>query len=483
MRYGRDDRGVAMITVLFVGAALTVMATTAAFSTIKEMRSSTDDRKSAEALSYAEAGVDRFLQYLRVGDRKGLVTWHKMISAGCEVPDGLTLPVGNVASGEFTAVLKVFEPNPPSGDPADRYAPGACDYRASQANDPQGQSFIITSKGTHPAAKRVVQQVVKVTPLGLPIGIYAETVDAGGTPDMFGISMFTEGQIRGREKLEFVGDDPYYFMSDFFPDGVTGRSMTEHVPAAAHALGGIYQKQNGSQPEFPGPTDPTTRNCTANANAQSLWDSDGSAATGTITTGCSGQVGYPNTSRFTPTIMDNVRPHELTEQDHQALRDAAKTSGIYCSIGATTSCTRAGTPMTGIPGVWQDGDVAPLFAEGINNFVVYFDYLTGDTLTNQIKWHADVWGCNDTDPDLNKSVVIVVRRGGIEFQDAQLNGAFIMDGELRYTGNPVLNGTIISQSGFSINGTADFTLDSCWVKNMPGPFLTSAPTAWSEIDR
>jgi hypothetical protein len=244
---------------------------------------------------------------------------------------------------------------------------------------------------------------------------------------------------------------------------------------------------NGSQPEFP-----PNPNCTANDNAaslppitktQSLWDSDGTAATGPLPTGCSGQVGRPVTSRFTPEIMDKVRPHKLTEQDHQALRDAAKTSGIYCSIGATTSCTRGGEPMTGVPATWQDGDVAPLFAAGINNFVVYFDFLSGDTLTNQIKWHANVWGCNDSDPDLNKSAVIVVRRGGLEFQSAQVNGAFIMDGELRYTGNPVLNGTIISNSGFSINGTATFTLDPCWVKNMPGPFLTSAPTSWSEIDR
>ena len=470
----RNETGVAMITVLLVGMVLTVVTSVAAFSTIKELRASTDDRKSAEALAYAEAGVDRFLRFIKVEN----VTWHKLIVAGCEDADGLTVPPGVVGAGTFEATLKVYEPNPPSGNPADKMVPGACNYRATAPNDPTGQYFIITSKGAHSTAKRVVQQVVKVSPLGLPIGIYAQAVEAGGTPNMMGISMITEGSIRGREKLSFAGQDPYYFMQDVFPDGVTGRSPLEHVPAAAHALQGIYLKQNGTQPEFP-----PAKNCTADANGQSLWDSDGSPGSGPIAGGCAGQTGAPVTSKLTPTIMDKIRPHKLTEQDHQAMKDAAKATGIYCQIAATTSCTMMGQPMGGAPATWQDSNIAPLFAAGVNNFVAYFDFVSGDTLSNSVKWHASVWGCNMTNPDLNKSAVIVVRRGGLEFQSAQVNGAFIMDGELKYSGNPTLNGTIISQTGFRITGNANFTLDPCWVKNMPGPFLTTTPANWAEVDR
>ena len=115
--------------------------------------------------------------------------------------------------------------------------------------------------------------------------------------------------------------------------------------------------------------------------------------------------------------------------------------------------------------------------------MVYFDFLSGDALSNSVKWQADVWGCNSTNADLNRSAVIVSRRGGLEFQSAKVNGAFIMDGELKYSGIPTLNGAIISQAGFRINGTANFTIDECWVKNMPGPFLTAAPTTWAEVDR
>ena len=470
----RNQAGVAMVTVLLVGMVLTVVTSVAAFSTIKELRSSSDDRQSAGALAYAEAGIDRFLRFIRVEN----VTWHKLIVAGCEDPDGLSVPAGVVGSGTFEATLKVYEPNPPSGNSADKMVPGACNYRATAPNDPTGQYFIITSTGEHADANRVVQQVIKIHPLGLPVAIYAQAIEAGGTPNMTGISMITEGSIRGREKLSFSGQDPYYFMQDVFPDGVTGRTPTEHVPAAAHALQGIYLKQNGTSPEFP-----PAKNCTANgAGGQSLWDSDGSAGSGTVNGGCSGQTGNPNSSKFTTTAMDKLRPHKLTEQDHQVLKDAAKTTGIYCQIGTTTSCTRMGQPMAS-PATWQDGEVAPLFAAGVNNFVVYFDFVGGDTLSNSVKWHASVWGCNATNPDLNRSAVIVVRRGGLEFQQAQVNGAFIMDGELKYSGNPTLNGPIISQSGFRITGNANFTLDPCWVKNMPGPFLTTTPAAWAEVDR
>lgn len=480
LRSIKNEAGVAMVTVLLVGMVLTVVTSMAAFSTIREIKSGTADRQGAEALAYAEAGIDRFLRYVRVEN----VTWAKLIEAGCEDADGVTVPKGIVGNGRFEATLKVYEPNPPTGNDADKIVPGACNYRASAPNDTEGQHFIITSKGSKTGANRTVQQIIKVAPIGLPIGIYAQAIDAGGTPNMTGISMFTEGQISGREKLVFNGIDPYYRISDFFPDGVSGRSMSEHVPAGAHALLGIYEKQNGTKPEFPASGGMPTRNCTANgANGQSLWDSDGSAASGPITAGCAGQTGFPLSSKFTPTIMDNIRPYELTEQDHQVLRDAAKTTGIYCAIAATTTCTRAGQPMTSAPGIWQDGDVAPVFAAGYNNFVVYFDFLTGSTVTNSIKWHANVWGCNPTNADLNKSAVIVTRRGGLEFQSAMVNGAFIMDGELTYTGNPTLNGPIISQSGFRINGNANFTLDTCWVHNMPGPFLTTSPTTWSEVDR
>ena len=482
MKRFRGEQGVAMVTVLLVAAALTVLATTAAFSTINELKAGTDDRKSAEALAYAEAGVDRLMRHMRTGN----VTWAMLIEAGCENPAGVTVPAGIVGSGSFEATLKVYEPNPSSGNPADRFVPAACNSRATAPNDPQGQHFVITSKGSHPAAKRIVQQIVQVKPVGLPIGIFANQIEAGGSPNMVSISMFSESEIRGREKLGFTGTDPYYYFGDIFPEGVVGRSATEHVPAAAHAATNIWEKQNGTDPEFPGPAPQTTKNCIANINGtqgQSLWDTDGSPGTGPINSGCTGQTGHPVTSRFSTQAMDKIRPYVLDEEDHQALRDAAKENGLYCSIAnGVGTCTLMRSPVS-YQSVWQDSHVAPFFTAGVNNFVAYFDFQTGTPLTNEVKWHASVWGCNDIDPALTRSVVLVVRRGGLEVQDVQVNGALIMDGDFKYSGGPTINGTIISNGAFRINGNATFSMNPCWVENMPGPLLKATPSRWSEIDR
>ena len=248
--------------------------------------------------------MDRFLSFLR----QGTITWHHLIRAGCEKPEGLSVPTGTIGGGNFTATLKVYEANPPSGNDADRYVPGACNYRATDPNDPQGQLFVISSKGKTSDANRVVQQIVKIGPIGLPIGLVAPSIDANGNPNLAGISMFTEGQLKGR-RTQLHRNRPVLADPGRVPGGVSGRSPTDFVPAGAHALGGIYMKQNGSQPEFPGPSAPTTRNCTANGSGgQSLWDSDGSAGTGTVTTGCTGQTGYPLSSKFTSDIMAKITP-------------------------------------------------------------------------------------------------------------------------------------------------------------------------------
>ncbi|HEX2195353.1 MAG TPA: hypothetical protein VHJ76_00385, partial [Actinomycetota bacterium] len=77
------EKGIAMMTVLFVGAAMTVVTSVAAMATIRDFRAGTDDRKATEALSYAEAGIDRLIHHIR----GGTVGWGQLKQAGC--PDVL----------------------------------------------------------------------------------------------------------------------------------------------------------------------------------------------------------------------------------------------------------------------------------------------------------------------------------------------------------------------------------------------------------
>lgn len=467
LRGEAGQRGVAMVTVILMGAALSSMATVAAYSTIRELRTGSDDRKATEALGYAEAGVDRLMQHLR----SGTVTWGHLRQAGCPTP--LSIAQGGVGNGTFTAQLSVFDPN--AIDPADRYAPAACS--AVPLSPRTGGFFVITSTGSHPDAKRVVQQVVRIAPIGLPIGMSAQYVDANGTPDIPGLSLVTTGRVFGRSKLDFTGSDPYYKVEDFYPQGASGLAPTDAVPAAAHAVGGLYLRNNGGA-EFA----TATKNCAANktaTNSQSLWDGDGTSGSGTITSGCAGQTGFPPTSKFTQADFDRVAPKRLDDFDHQGLKTAAQDYGIYCSItGATYSCTRQGES---IGSGWSAG-ITSLMASGTNNFVTYFEFQGGDPLSQNVNWGPEVWGCSDDLSQL-RSAVVIVRNGGFNMSSGnRLNGAVIADGNFDYTGTPSINGTIIAHD-FRIRGTANFSLDPCWVRNMPGPFLGTTPVSWREIDR
>ncbi len=494
----RNEAGVAVTTVLLMGAALTALTSAAVFVTIQDYRAGTDDRKAAEALAYAEAGVDRMVQYVRSGGPN--LTYSKLIKAGCPDPvaNAITLPTGNVGNGTFTVSMTVFNPN--AATVADRYPrtgnQGAC--AAVQTNPRRGQHFLITSTGEHPASKRVVQQVVKIAVAGMPVGIIADSIDANGTPDLKGISILTEGPVTGRNQIDITGIDPYYTLGDFWPDKSWSGGLTSSTkaPAAAHAVGGLFVP---TAPEFPVGT---TVNCAANkdgANKQSLWDSDGSAGSGTLPStlpaSCTGQVSpygndKPNTSKFTQLDYDRVVPSDdLTPQEDESLKLEAQTFGIYClkSAAGTWSCTRAGVPVAGSPFT----DYNSVVTAGTRHFVAYYEFASGTPATNWFNYpNADqtMWspgsltGCSD-DQTTNRSITVRVKNGGFNLPgNAKINGSIYADGDFDYTGTPTVNGTIMA-SNFNIRGTANFTLDDCWVSNLSGSFLSITPTQWSEADR
>lgn len=510
MRALRNESGVALVTVLFVGAALTAVTSAAAFTTIKEFEAGRNDRSGATAHGYAEAGIDRFIDYLKGGG----ITYNSLYTAGCPSNSGetarprLSLPVINnaIGRGQFTATLEVFDPL--GATPAARLTPASCAARPEDAHDPL--YVAVTSTGTLPptpgaavpapgSAQRVVRQVLKVQAIGLPVGHYADQVDGGGNPGMRGVSLVSRTYITGRESLAFRNDDPYYRLSDFYPGvpesfwGAQGKSSNDPIPAAAHARGSIWLKQNATGAEFP-----PTKNCNANntggANPgtlhQSLWDGDGSGGSGTITEGCgtfpstTPQKGFPPTSRFGDAALAQVAAGKLDEQAHAELRRAAQTNGLYCRITSTgQTCTRLGSPVPWT-GQWQPADVTnALDTAGVKNFVAYFDFDNGvSELTNSVTWKAG-WGPCSDDPATSKSATIIVRRGSVSVEgNIQLNGALIADGSFKYAGGPAINGTIIAQQ-FVISGGAAFTLDECWVRNMPSNFLGLTPVGWSEIDR
>lgn len=495
----QDQAGIAMVTVLLVGTALTVLASTAAFVTVRELRAGNDDRKGAISLAYAEAGVDRLFNYLR----SGRVTWGQIRNAGCtdsgRYYPPLTFPGGVAASpspanggqgqlstdGSFQVQLTVYDPSA-TGDA--RFPPAAC---ISSAANPRATSartkqyFAITSTGRSPAATRVVREVLRIGTFGLPVGLYADNSSASGNPDYENISMITRVDVTGRKFMQFSGTDPYYTLQDFWPQ----LSANTFAPAAIHSLGTIFTTQNLLRgQEHPSSealnSDPMLSCQAQRTGTQSKWDQ--SSKGGQINGNCAGYgdvVAPPPSSLMTQDIFQTVAPRpELTQEDYQALRVSARERGLYCTL---TECKANGTTWSGFTALSLFGtnDITGRGFE--DNFVAFFDFASL-AATNEVKWQASYGRCADPEPATtpNQSVTIVVRNGHLTMATGgEVRGAALLpEGIFSKSGTTRFVGTVIAKEIRAVGGTK-FALDSCWVKNMPGPFLDYEPYHFSEIDR
>lgn len=489
----RDERGVAMMTVVFVGVTLTVMTTTAAFLSVKGLRSTTADKSSAQAMAAAEAGLERLLLDVTRGD----VGFGAMRTAGCQTPP-VTLPPGTLGPGTYNVSLTIYEPAqnpkvPPPNWTTDTKNHAPCLSRTTNL-------FAITATGTQGGGTRVVRQIVSVV-VGsskMPLGIYADRIDANGNPTMKNISVFTAGDVIGRGKIAMVGNDSFFRMKDVYSQtafsGFTWTSpynWDSYIPAAVHATGEIYAKNAGTR----GREHPPAPNCAANDTrngglaTQSEWD--GSACSGCVNAGAltvnCGTPGFPPTARFTSTDLARIaQTRNFTEVEYANLKATAKASGIYCDFGAAYSCWKDGILQGAVKTAWGTNDI-PVDEPAL---IAYFDFpYSTNTSANKITWSA-TWKaisgvlCNPDDPNDNRSAVIVVRNGSFDFSgNTQLVGAVMVpEGDFDSTGTPLLHGSITARS-FRVRGNATFESSACFAGTLPTTLAEITPLGWSEIDR
>lgn len=505
-----------MVTVLLVAAALTAVTSTASFVTIQEFGATRADSASAQALSYAEAGIE----WLMLEIRGGTINWNDIGLAGCEGRPVLSRS-GTVGPGTYLTTLEVY--NRLALVAADRFRPTAC---SSASTSPVGtHSFLITSEGEQPTARKVIRQVIDIKPLGLPIGAYAyERIDANGTVNMQNASMVTEGVVTNRDNIGFRGTDPYYRLlafygedrlKDFYGEALWQTVGAYRMPAAIHAKNAITYGPASKLVEHGGAG--TEPNCVANKNGtkgQSLWDSSGTAGLAKLTTTCedpnkwlgSGEVGpgpgfvegpyliahptQPPTAQFTEEDRKRVAPlPRLTEQEYLTLKQSAKANGLYCRVqsGTLLECSEAGGPFLSLgaanklDGSWFDHPDIP------RNFVVYIEFNNDglDASVKKVHWsgNTDIGPCSTNPPD-NRTGVIIVRYGSFDSSGGSyINGAMLIpEGSFESTGNFTLEGTIIVRR-INTLGTVTIRLSSCWLQNLPGPFLDVVPVSWSEVDR
>lgn len=494
-----------MITVLFVAAALTAVVSAAAFATVSEIRSGGDDRRGAEALAYAESGIDRLIHDIR----GNVYNTAQMRLSGCSGQPALQIN-GQVGKGSFNVKLEVYP-----------LTSTECNARVSDnLRATPGKLFAITSTGTHPTARRVIRMLVRIQVRGLPLAVYANSVEGGGTPKLSEVSLLTPGNIANRDNIGFRGQDNVYRIGDFWcyplpaeDPACTVANKLDFAPSAAHAAGVI----NCAKQVCPGPPEGVehsstfTLNCDANpsqgANSgtagQSQWDQSGNG--GPITEpACVNWLpaadplmpdniaGPPPSSSFTTDQLSALVPEPgLSDEDYVALRDSARARGLYCFVPAGSStyeCTRAGVPMTPaklVGAAWQSSELAGL----PNNLVAYIEW-EDPSNTEAVNWSAG-WGSSDSvacDPnqpaDQRKTLIMIVRNGGFRLAGTTpVNGAlFVPEGELTDSGTFHWNGPIFADS-FDRSGTGLYSLDECWLGTMPGPFVSVTPVRWQEVDR
>lgn len=506
MRCLKDQRGVAMVTVLLVGAVLTVVSSTAAFITIEEFNSTNDDLKASRALAFAEAGLDRALLAMK----QEQFGWGETVMAGCPgypvIDSSYSADLANVLSGTLANGTYEVEVSRDQDQNA-----VACPSDVPELDEEQIVN--ITSTGSHPDAVRTVRQTIAMKWRGLPIGLYAkEGVDASGTGDVTDVSLVTPGPIDGREKISFVGFDPFYDVGDFWPDDdvaseptdTTPRYLPGHftsastldlpAPAAAHAVGTITQT-NGTAEHPPQP------NCTFNGNSgtrgQSVWDGSGSAPATPLTTGCtvnpnrwvnaSYSPSRPPTANFQALDAARVAPTPTLElEDYEFLKGSAQDTGLYCSYlsggNQPDFCTGAGSTPTG-----QNIDDSDLPADQ-DRIVVYIEFPPGTDADHDSPQQTIEWTAQDFEPCVegedNRTVVLVVRNGSVALPtNATLMGAIIApEGTVSAVGGHTTEGTVIARR-IDLGGNGEFLLSECWLTEVGPTFLQIEALSWQEVDR
>jgi hypothetical protein len=480
-----DERGVAMVTVVLMGAAMAVMATTASVLAVRDLRSTTGSTNSVKALGYAEAGLQRFLRELKLGSF-GLGS---VLTAGCKTPP-VRLTDGVIGDGTYSAELTVFDASttPPVPPPWTGTATtvGPCGTARFPPPNPAARepwTYAVTATGRAGKSTRVIRAVVTISASGLPVGVFVNKVNANGNPSFGNISLFANSDVYGREKMTFTGNDLQYTIGDVY--GSTTPNASSPIPAAVHTIGLIFMKANGKNTRL----HPPVVNCSA---SQSLWD--GSLMGGDIfpplPANCPTGM-YPPRSKFTTADLKNIsggRPNlpQLSETEYKGLKAAAQSTGLYCSIPLTGSATCTvynPATQTRIPYTLGTVTSNPL---PNTSYVAYFDYAPGaDPFSTQrtINWNAAVSPCNDN-PALNNSAVIVVRNGSLAFRSANTmyGNVVVPEGAVDVAGGYTVNGSVLAND-LRLRGNGTFRLDACGQRNSPAAAMNVSGGRWSEVDR
>ncbi len=443
------DEGSAMIVTLLVLALLVALAGTVSSVTINNLGASLKSQQAGAALDAADAGVAQAFAYLRLG--VGGLT--------CS-PTCTSNPWGNMDAPASAGV---------PGTAGQAYAVWIEPIAPSPANNPA--LYRIHSTGTAKGpARRVVEVDVEVGRTQVPLGVYGRTINGGGDVGLHNESLFSTGCVYLRSKLQFTGIDVAY--------GINAAVHTSQIITDSQGTGqycaGTNKAIHASQA----------------CNASYPYDQDHLGGSLLGTPCATTQTGHPNYYGATDLDGDGT-----ADVNGSFLRDDATLQKLYgvrkpplnqYELADLRAVAQAqGNLWTKATG-WTSPDE--------QQAVMYFDLTSTDpggiVDLNDIVGFSRTAGLSATDPACGKkSLIIIIEGGNARLSSNQQVAAsvFLVSAApygqlLKANGNSLFIGTIYADT-LNFTGTADISMDECFVSNLAPGLLQLRQAAYRELDR
>lgn len=460
------DCGSAMIITLMVLALVTALSTTVAVVTIDNLIGSRRAQQAGAALAAADAGIAQAMSYLRNNGVRDLkCTAAAPASADCTTRDwgsgkrvSVTLP--GAAGQSYNVWIEAVRPFP-------TYDPGK--YRIHSTGIASG-----------PASREVMTDV-SVTTTPVPKGIFARTINGGGDASVARESIFSTGCVYDRSKIQMSGTDVAY-----------------GIPVAVHTSQ-IITDSNGLGQYCPTTSKPIHRDNSGNPKPCSTdttplkdyrHDQDSFGGDLSSTACASVQSGYPK--YYGPQNLDGVAGNDV--QGSYIKDDATlfKLFGIRSPVLSQAQVDQMRTIAQAQQNYWTSasGWSSPNEA----NAVMFFD-LKGSSVGATVDLN-DITGfgraANVAVGDAactTRSLIVLVENGNVKLNANQQLAAsvFLLSGApygqvFKANGTSNFIGTIYADT-VNLTGTADLSLDTCFLSNVSPALLDFSLGAYRELDR
>lgn len=454
-RAAARDEGAALVLTMMVVVLVTVLTTTVLGVTTHNLGSAARSRDAAAAVDAAEAGVAQALAYLRRSGTHGL-----RCSPVCaanpwgnrDAPAGHALP--GSARQSFTAWIEPVAPFP-DHDPA---------------------LYRVHAVGRGGSGVRAVEVDVALgTPGTVPLGLFGRTVEGGGDYSLARTSVFSSGCVYDRAHIDFtVERDAAYGI----PTGVhSSQVVTESNGNNRYCAGttkAIHQ-QGACNPAYPHDQDTLGGSLLSTACGATQTDHPDHYGPRDLVGDAALDVeGSYLRDDATLRALFGIAEQPFSDDQLDELRALARSQGGYYTGTSFSTPDPAAHPHS----------------------VLFFD-LAGPAaggIVDLKDLEESAWGRGpvlDAGSPLcrSQSLLVVIVGGNVRLNAGERLAASIVltspapyGKVFKHNGTARLIGTLYADH-VDLSGTADLSLDQCFLSNLSPALLSADTERYVEVDR